>query len=450
MPEIQKDMTAERLRVEQLNSISPSMCAAKWYDATIWLYSGKTASCHHTISHSIDLTELKTNPSAIHNTCEKKEARLEMKNGLRPKECDYCWKIEDLSPTNISDRHFKSMRYEIEDIQSLANKSWTHDVVLKNLEIALDRTCNFACMYCSPIFSSTWVRDIQQHGPYKNIPTDKSKNYSHDYADIDSYKGKENPYIEAFWRWWPELKKNLKQLRVTGGEPLLTPHFWKLLETFKEDGNCDMKFAVNSNLGSKTEIIRKLAQASHSIQQFELYTSNEAFGAEAEYIRDGLDYEQWKSNFELLMDEGNLKRIHIMMTISGLCLFSMPKFLDQCIEWKKKYGQENPTLSFNIIRWPTFQNPTALPPYLRAEAALRLENWRSSNGQYLSGYERAQLTRLIDYIKHAKSATHDSAPSEALAQDLYQFLLQYDKRRGKSFAKVFDPLLTDWLQSLYL
>src|SRR5688572_708084 len=84
----------------ELNAISPSMCAAKWYDATIWLYSGKTASCHHPPAHKIDLREIKSNPSAIHNTSHKKDMRKLMQNGKRPKECEYCWKIEDLSENN--------------------------------------------------------------------------------------------------------------------------------------------------------------------------------------------------------------------------------------------------------------------------------------------------------------------------------------------------------------
>ncbi len=449
MEKVKTERHQELNKMEQLNAISPSMCAAKWYDATIWLYSGRTASCHHTASQAIDLGEIRKNPAAIHNTSQKKEMRQLMQKGKRPKECEYCWKMEDLSPGNLSDRYFKSSQYDIEDIRNLAESSWKKDVILKNLEIALDRTCNFACMYCNPIYSSSWVKDIQKNGPYKNIPTDKTLHYSRDYAEMDSYRGQENPYVEAFWKWWPELKKNLKLLRVTGGEPLMTPHFWKLLESFKEDGNTEMEFAVNSNLGAKTEIIKKLAEATHSVRHFELYTSNEAYGKQAEYIRDGLDYDLWKSNFELLMDQGNVKKIHVMMTISGLCLFSMTQFLDQCIEWKKKYGQANPTLSFNIIRWPTFQSPLVLPPYLRQEVTGRLENWfNEDNSRFLSGYEKAQIMRLIDYLKNAESATADAAPREALAQDLYQFILQYDRRRGKSYQEVFEPKLVQWLQSL--
>ena len=55
-----------------LDPLSASFCAAKWYNATIWLGSGQTTSCHHPPAHAIDVEAIKTNPKAIHNTDEKK------------------------------------------------------------------------------------------------------------------------------------------------------------------------------------------------------------------------------------------------------------------------------------------------------------------------------------------------------------------------------------------
>ena len=83
-------------RTRVIDPISDSFCGAKWYNATIWLGHGGTASCHHPPAHNIDKEEIKTNPSAIHNTRHKKKMRQMMLEGTRPKECEYCWKIEDM------------------------------------------------------------------------------------------------------------------------------------------------------------------------------------------------------------------------------------------------------------------------------------------------------------------------------------------------------------------
>lgn len=436
---------------EVLDKVSPTLCAAKWLDSTIWLYSGLTVSCHHPPSHKIDLKEIESNPSAIHNTKEKKQARLEMQKGKRPSECEYCWKIEDLSKDHVSDRVFKSLSYDANELQQLKDTHFEKNINLKTLEIAFDRTCNFACSYCNPSYSTRWVKDINENGPYKDLGTDQRNHYTTNHAASDPYFGQEtNPYVEAFWKWWPELKTTLKQLRITGGEPMMSPHFWRLLDTFKADGNLNINLAVNSNLGGRDELVARFIKESHHIRHLEVFTSNEAFGAEAEYIRDGLNYERWKNNVEKLLTEGNVKRLHVMMTINGLCLFSITKLLDQFLVWKKRFGHENPTFSLNLVRWPTFQSPLALPTELREEAVTRLKTWFEKNKQseLIIDYEFDQLKRLIDYLERAVEATEGAAPQPKLAVDLKRFMLQYDKRRNKNYQTTFEPMVTDWLNKI--
>lgn len=440
-----------KFKREVLDKISPTICAAKWLDSTIWLYSGLTTSCHHPPSHKIDLAALESNPSAIHNTREKKLARLEMQQGRRPSECEYCWKIEDLSANHMSDRVFQSVNYDVETLYQLKEIDFEENVNLKTLEVAFDRTCNFACSYCNPSFSSRWARDIYENGPYTGLITDKRDHYTHSHAASDPYGSQEtNPFVESFWKWWPELKTSLRQLRVTGGEPLMSPNFWKLLDFFKADGQLDINLAVNSNLGAKDELIERLVKESHHVRHLEIYTSNEAFGKEAEYIRDGLDFEKWKSNVEKLLIDGNVKRLHVMMTVNGLCLFSMDKLLDQALNWKIKFGKLNATLSFNLVRWPTFQSPLALPMRLRVEAAGRLKTWSEKNqkNELLIDYELQQLKRIIDYLERANEATENSAAQSELEKDLKRYLIQYDKRRNKNYNKTFEPLVTDWLNEI--
>ena len=68
--------THQEYRDRVINKLSPSFCGAKWYNATIWLNSGSTASCHHPPAHKIPLDEVKNNFKAIHNTKYKKMETL--------------------------------------------------------------------------------------------------------------------------------------------------------------------------------------------------------------------------------------------------------------------------------------------------------------------------------------------------------------------------------------
>ena len=47
-----------------------------------------------------------------------------------------------------------------------------------------------------------------------------------------------NPYVEAFWEWWPDLYKDLHTFRITGGEPLLSKDTFKVLE-YIQDKICE-------------------------------------------------------------------------------------------------------------------------------------------------------------------------------------------------------------------
>ncbi len=450
-----------------IDPISDSYCAAKWLNATIWLGNGQTTSCHHPLGHQIDANELITNPSAIHNTPHKKYMRKLMQEGKRPQECEYCWKIEDIGRDNISDRVYKTAVFEEADILHTAKADWQENTMLKTLEISFDRTCNFACSYCNPSFSTTWVKDIHKFGPYRNIDGDARSHFINEADHAKPLPDDINPYSQAFWRWWEEgLADNLEEIRITGGEPLMAPGVWKLFEWFRNnqgratnraDGKV-LRYAINSNLVPKDEIMDKLIEYSHFVPYMEVYTSCEAFGAHAEYIRDGFDWNKWIHNLGRLHTEGNIKKTHMMMTINSLCLSSIVQFMDQMMEFKKIHNTVYPTMSLNILRFPSFQSCAMLPTEIRQKYKDQLQVWldnqiamdfRTSDGkQMLMSIEREQTQRLIDYLDVIKTPHKNVKDIEQNRRDFKQFYAQYDVRRGKNFRATFPPEFVAFYDSI--
>jgi organic radical activating enzyme len=433
-----------------LDNKSASFCAAKWYNATIWLGSGQTTSCHHPPAHAIDLEQLKINPSAIHNTVEKKIDRLNMQLGNRPKGCEYCWKIEDMGRDSISDRVYKSKIYPIEALNEAYTTPHQADVNLRTLEIAFDRTCQFACSYCNPAFSSTWVRDIQRNGAYERLVSDGRGHFTHDHPSAQLYRfGETNPYVEAFFKWWEtDLHRTLQELRITGGEPLMSGDTWKLLDWFKTNkGRSQTRLAINSNLGADVDLDRLLSSIEG--QQVDIYTSNESVYEQAEYIRDGLDYTQWTANVLKLLDSDHIRAVHCMATINALCLDSLPSFLYQLNEFKQIYGRERVSFTLNILRFPSFQSPLVLPDQLRTHYKDRLQDFldRNRDNIFMHEHEVNHLQRLIDYLDIVKTPHSDAFEMPKLHNDFKQFFIQYDQRRGKNFTKTF-PALADWYNTL--
>ena len=424
---------------------SDSFCAAKWYNATIWLGSGQTTSCHHPLPHQIDIEAIKTNPSAIHNTPQKKEQRRQMQAGERPAGCDYCWKIEDMSTDAVSDRVYKTVIYNDKDLDDAYNLPASEDVNLQTLDIAFDRTCQFACSYCNPAFSTSWVRDIHQNGAYTNLVSDGRNHFTHEHNSSQLFKLNEvNPYVEAFFKWWEsDLHKTLKELRITGGEPLMSDNTWRLIDWFKEHkGASTTRLAINSNLGFKRDILDRLLDSTQGIE-LDIYTSNESMGAHAEYIRDGLDWKQWVSNLLYLLETRRVRGIHVMCTINALCLSSLSEFLWNMMKLKEKYGKESLSFTLNILRFPSFQSPLILPVELRTKYSIELTEFLFNNkdSQALHEHEFEHIKRLVDYLKQ------DTQVDSNLQNDFKQFYQQYDQRRDKDFKYTFTQL-TDWYTSL--
>jgi organic radical activating enzyme len=433
-----------------LDPLSESFCAAKWYNATIWLGSGMSTSCHHPPAHAIDLVTIKTNPSAIHNTVEKKIDRLNMQLGNRPKGCEYCWKIEDMGRDAISDRVYKSRIYPIKALDEAYTTPHQADVDLRTLEIAFDRTCQFACSYCNPAFSTTWVRDIRVNGAYTSLVSDGRNHFTHTHDSSQQYTyGETNPYVEAFFAWWEsDLHKTLQELRITGGEPLMSGETWKLLDWFKENkGRSQTRLAINSNLGAGVDLDRLL----DSIEglQVDIYTSQESVYTQAEYIRDGLDYTAWIANVQKLLDSDRVRAVHCMATINALCLDSLPSLLYQLLEFKQMYGRERVSFTLNILRFPSFQSPLVLPDALRMRYRDRLQDFldRNCNNPYMHEHEINHLQRLIDYLDVVKTPHSDAFDMPKLHNDFKQFFSQYDQRRNKNFVNTF-PSLADWYHDL--
>jgi len=451
MPKINNETDLEYKR-RVIDIKSESFCGAKWYNATIWLGSGMTTSCHHPLPHKVSVEEVQANPRALHNTDQKKSERALMQKGRRPSGCEYCWKIEDIGRDNISDRVYKTVLFSDEDLDYAFRTPPTEDVNLRTLEISFDRTCQFACSYCNPAFSSTWVKDINTNGPYLDLVSDGRNHFTHSHDSAQLFKyGQDNPYAEAFFQWWEsDLHRTLDELRITGGEPLMSGYTWQLLDWFKENkGKSQTRLAINSNLGTQVDLDRLFSSVDSPI---DLYTSNESVGTHAEYIRDGLDWGDWVNSVELMCDnfaDTKLRGLHVMCTINALCLESLTDFLDQLVEWKMCYGKNYPFFTLNILRFPSFQSPLVLPDELRTQYKIKLQNWfeKNQHNKLIHEMEFNQVQRLIDYLDVVKTPHLGAAEQKILQRDFKQFYTQYDIRRKKQFSTVF-PNLLDWYNNI--
>lgn len=431
-----------------LDSKSKSFCGAKWYYATVWLNTGQTTACHHPLPHQIDPVAVESNPKLLSNTPQKKKERAEMQKGIQCRGCDYCWRVENLQAGKISDRVYKSVLYSDEDLQKAYESNPEQDFDLRYLELSFDRTCNFACSYCNPAFSTTWAKDIKNNGAYQNIGPNGDDHYGHSHSNASRYDEDNNPYVKAFFRWWEsDLKRTLSHLRLTGGEPLMSKHTWKLLDLMANEKSSVRYFAINTNLNSKQELIDRLINKAKTIKGIHIYSSNESVGTQAEYLRDGLDWKQWQDNFIKIADSGSFSSMHSMCTISALSLEGLIEFLDWCIMIKKKYNsRDGVTFTLNILRFPNFQSPLVLPMHLRKKFADDLKDWLGKNKQtdLLHNMEVEHIERLIEYLENENNQLQNR---DQLSRYFKNYYSQYDKRRNKNLVETY-PVIGKWYNEI--
>jgi organic radical activating enzyme len=457
---------------KQLDVISPTMCAAKWLQVTLHLGNGTNHSCHHPKVHSIPLDELKDNPSALHNTNYKKQMRRQMLNGERPSECDYCWRVEDEAHNEknaavFSDRIVKSSENWAGserilqlggDGKSIKPMPWDADVVPTYLEVDFDTTCNFKCAYCSPLYSTTWMQEIKKHGPYdltfsKFNGVDNLEN-----EGLPILQSEYNPYIEAFWKWFPNIVNKLETFRITGGEPLLSKNTFKVIDFLIENPQPNLDFSINTNLGSPDEVINKFIkkavelQEKKCVEQLKIFTSNEAHGKRAEYTRFGLDYQRWHKNVDRILSEIPDSKVTMMCTYNALSVTSFLPFLEDMLDFKLKYAhrvERQLPLAVDVpyLRHPHFLASWILTedfiPYIEEQVTFMYKNmergdWFPLATRGFFEHEVHRMRRTYQLIKNkiGKNKKEHYAPRT----DFAKFIDEYDVRRGTNFIETFPEM----------
>jgi organic radical activating enzyme len=433
---------------EKLNETGPGMCMAKWLQVTLHLPTGHTHSCHHPKTHKIPVEEIVQDPSALHNTVYKKRQRETMLEGGRPDECHYCWNIEDNIPEGVedvfSDRTYKSS-YEWagkNHYPQIMNVGSTKNINPTYMEVSFSYGCNFKCSYCSPEISSKWMEEIKQFGGYPTTFNYNNLEHIVDQNKMPIPEKDDNPYVDAFWKWWPELYKTLHTFRITGGEPLMTKHTFRVLDYIIENPNPKLELAINSNCVVEPKLYDKflekikIIQDNNFVKSFTLYTSCEAYGDQADYIRYGMDYQIWLDNCHRFLEEIPTAQFSIMSTYNALSITSYTEFLKDVLIMKLKYNNDRRSVNIDIpyLDNPKWMSVRILPVEYRK---MILDQVTFMRGNHCSGrgfqeHEVQKLERIQYLIPDERE--------DMYLKDFVAFFDEHDRRRNTNFLSTFPKL----------
>lgn len=420
-------------KVAKLGEVSSCFCLAKWTQVTLDLVHGTNHSCHHPKRHLIDIEEVKRNPAALHNTSYKKKVRKQMLDGSRPEECIYCWNIEDTPGEHYSDRIVKSLDpWSWPHFDKILEAGSEKDYNPNYLEVMFDNACNFSCGYCLADISTSVKKEMKDFGRY---PVQR---YHHRMEDPEwkrDYKAGENPFVEAFWKWLPDIWKDLQVLRVTGGEPLLSKHTFRLLEYCLSNPQPNLDISINTNLGVDRDKIDRAMDlmkeiiAKKAIRKFTLYVSVDTYGEQAEYIRQGMNYEQFMHNLQIFLESDICSKVTLMNTFNILSLGQLDLLVEDVEKLKKKYKKLVMDLSY--LREPEYLRANIASPDLYS--SLERSSKKIAESSHFNDFEKNKIKRILAWVKQPENKEE----IESLRADFFGFVNEYDRRYQKNFIEIF-------------
>ena len=441
--------------------LGKGLCLAKWKQVSLHLPTGLNNSCYHPPLHQIDAEALKDNPGALHNTEHKKKQRVIMLRDERPGECSYCWTQEDLG--NLSDRHYRSGEpWAAEEYDVIKNSTGEENNVIPSyVEVNFNHACNLSCSYCSPQFSSTWQAEVDKWGGY---PTSTIHN------DPSHFTGRNrpipsrdaNPYVDAFWEWWPSLYPHLKHFRMTGGEPLMDKNTYKVFDYVLALPNPELHLNVTSNFSVEDTLMDKYLGyvknlCNTNIEHFMQYVSlDSGTPRHAEYIRHGLNFGRMAFNVErYLKDIPYRNSLTFIITMNNLSILGLQSQLEWILALRRVHSTTYQRVWFDtpLLRTPTWQSLQILPP-VYVNVLERIADWMELNletpdrpFQGFKDYEVQRMRRDIDWMKEGRNL--DPGYVKLQRADFYRFFNEHDKRRYTNFLETFPKMKEFWDECRY-
>ena len=263
-------------------------------------------------------------------------------------------------------------------MNDIINTDGTENVYPKYVEVSFSNVCNFKCAYCGPAFSSKWTEEVKEKGTYEftDYKGNKREFGFIDPNEVQYLEREHNPYIEAFWKWFPEAVKHMHVFRITGGEPLLSKHTMTVIDYLLENPQPNLEFAINTNACPPDKIwkefIKKINKLNkqRAIKNLTLYTSSESHDKQNDYTRYGMNYNLWLKNIEsIILHTANVK-LSIMCAVNLLSVESLYKLIHDINVlresiYRHKLLEKDITMDFAYVRNPKFLDIRLAPRIIR-------------------------------------------------------------------------------------
>ncbi len=336
--------------------------------------------------------------------------RAKMKSGLKVSGCTRCYQEEAAGKRSLRQRYNQNSSFPLEELVDLEHPK------IRWLELAISNNCNLACRMCDSRYSLKWFEEEKEifgstYSPKKLMKFDIQEIY---------------PFLS-----------DLIHIKITGGEPLVTPDHWVLIKKLVSENyakNIFINYSTNCTIHLKPEWERLWNQFKNV--EFAL-SFDSALKSEAEYIRWPANYETIESVTRSFLEmenrgQGQFQTI-LRTTVSILNVWGLPKTLEW---WYDNYRGPLCIVNPTHLTFPDFLSVQVLPPFLKQKVSEQFD-------RYMEKPLPEKFKNSLIYIKNYMNGSDQSHK----LKELQTYLKKTDKYRRQDFFESY-PYFSEIFKSL--
>lgn len=230
--------------------------------------------------------------------------RSNMLSNVRSKECSRCYTLEDNNlqsyrvENNNQWRHLDNIQY---------NKDGTIDKFKPvYIDIRLNNICNLKCRMCSSYFSSSIAaEDKELYGVISNSLRNQERKY--ELKEILEYI----PFVEKIY--------------FAGGEPLLAPEHYEILNKLIDCNNTNIEILYNTNFTNLVFRDTDITTLWNKFTKVRIGASIDAMDTAAEYIRHGTKWTTIEQNLNKIKQKSPHVDFVVTSTVGFMNVTSLIK-----------------------------------------------------------------------------------------------------------------------------
>ena len=417
-----------------------TFCVYRWDQSVINFSSSEIRTCCRTIPKVVSRAELdKHGKSIFLNSDYLLERRKEMLEGTKHSDCRECWEMEakgmkSFRRTQVGDHESAEKFLERVSGTDRSQHHFTRNP--DSLILFIGNTCDLKCLYCGSSLSTTWAQEDLKYG----IITQEH---------YDTLTTPVLGFDDHFWEFFEEHKKSIRHISFVGGEPLTMKRFYEYLEkisksfmSMKLEHKVTLCITSNLNASEKTfnTFLDTIRTMTSPMIEIKVDGSIDTTGEKAAYIRSGVSWERWKSNFIKLLElkEVNLK-LTVIPSISALSVTSFGTLIQELASLQKKYHKEI-RLQDNIIMTPAYLSPLILTPDFAASLRSILPVIREAG--FMTERHNETYADFIERLMLNIQNGQDELMNSKYRREFYGFIIAMDKRRQTNFLSTFPEMKT--------